>query len=179
VIAAALMEVPAMVRTLDPDQDVDEQIAELLEEAAIENRIREDLTPIEEARACQRLRALGRTIRGIAQALRPASSRRAGEAWVRSRLQLLELPEQLHPALGDGSIPLSAVDTLRTVAAISPDLAAVVVDRVGGEDAWGQVLSWSDVHKDPIAVLLDVELERLPAGVYRIGCDYPTSRFTL
>jgi ParB/RepB/Spo0J family partition protein len=178
-IAASLMEVPAMVRTLDPDQDADEQIAQLLEEAAIENMIREDLTPIEEARACQRLRALGRTIRGIAQTLRPASSRRAAEAWVRSRLQLLELPEQLHPALGDGSIPLSAVDTLRTVAAISPDLAAVVVDQVGGEDEWGQVLSWTDVHKDPVGVLLDVEPEQLPASVYRIGCDYPTSRFTL
>jgi len=168
-----------MVRTLDPDQDADEQIAELLEEAAIENMIREDLTTIEEARACQRLRALGRTIRGIAQTLRPATSRRAGEAWVRSRLQLLELPKQLHPALADGSIPLSAVDTLRTVATISPDLAAVVVDQVGGEDEWGQVLSWSDVHKDPVAVLLDVEPEQLPASVYRIGYDYPTSRFTL
>jgi ParB/RepB/Spo0J family partition protein len=178
-IAAALMEIPAMVRTLDPDQDADEQIAELLEEAAIENMIREDLTPIEEARACQRLRALGRTIRGIAQTLRPATSRRAGEAWVRSRLQLLKLPKQLHPALADGSIPLSAVDTLRTVATISPDLAVLVVDQVGGEDEWGQVLSWSDVHKDPVAVLLDVEPEQLPASVYRIGCDYPTSRFTL
>jgi ParB/RepB/Spo0J family partition protein len=179
-IAAALMEVPASVRALDPDQDADEQVAELLEEAAIENMIREDLDPIEEARACQRLRTLGRTVRGIAQTLRPGVSRRAGEQWVRSRLQLLELPEQLHPHLADGSIPLGAVDALRAVASIDPACAALVADQVGQDNQYGQEISWADVAEDPVGAVLGLDPEQLPASVYVAARHvYPTSRFTL
>jgi len=178
-IAAALMEVPASVRTLDPDQDANEQVAELLEEAAVENMIREDLDPIEEARACQRLRELGRTVRGIAETLRPGVSRRAGEAWVKARLQLLELPEQLHPQLADGSIPLGAVDALRAVAAIDPACAALVADQVGQENQYGQEITWADVAEDPLGAVLDLDPEQLPAAVYAARHVYPASRFTL
>jgi len=178
-IAAALMEIPASVRMLDPDQDADEQVAELLEEAAIENMIREDLDPIEEARACQRLRELGRTVRGIAQTLRPGVSRRAGEAWVKSRLQLLELPEQMHPHLADGTIPLGAVDALRAVAAIDPACAALVADQVGQDNQYGQQITWGDVAEDPVGAVLDLDPEQLPAAVYVARHVYPASRFTL
>jgi ParB/RepB/Spo0J family partition protein len=179
-IAAALMEVPASVRPLDPDQDADDQIAELLEEAAIENMIREDLDPIEEARACQRLRALGRTVRGIAETLRPGISRRAAEAWVKARLQLLELPEGLHGQLADGSIPLGAVDALRAVAAIDPACALLVADQVGHDNQHGEQITWADVADDAVDAVLDLDPEQLPAAVYVAARHvYPLSRFTL
>jgi ParB/RepB/Spo0J family partition protein len=178
-IAAALMEVPASVRTHDPDQDANEQVAELLEEAVVENVIREDLDPIEEARACQRLRELGRTVRGIAETLRPSTSRRAGEAWVKARLQLLDLPEQLHPQLADGSIPLGAVNALRAVAAIDPACAALVADQVGQDNQYGQEITWADVAEDPLGAVLDLDAEQLPATVYAARHVYPASRFTL
>ena len=81
----------------------------------IANQLRSQLSPLEEARVCRRLRTEhGLTLKGIAQHLQLKQAR------VRERLQILELPESLWPRISSGEIPVGAVAALVAIAKIAP-----------------------------------------------------------
>jgi len=88
---AGLEKVPAVVR--------DQEQAERLQAALIENMVREDLNPIEEARACAALvEELGLTKEELAR--RVGRSRPA----VSNLIRLLELPDEMLTALEAGEL---------------------------------------------------------------------------
>ena len=89
-VQAGLSSVPAVVRAMDD--------RETLEVAIVENLQREDLTPIEEARAYQRLIDFGHDQAGVATAV--GRSRSA----IANTLRLLRLPEEAQRALEGGEI---------------------------------------------------------------------------
>jgi hypothetical protein len=72
------------------------------------------------------------TVDGAAQALGWPKAR------VTARVKLLELPERAPQLIGDGVIPLSAVDQLRAIGTVAPKLLDAVVayldDGLGQED---------------------------------------------
>lgn len=53
---------------------------------------------------------------------------------VTARVKLLELPEHAQQLTGQGVIPLAAVDELRTIGEVSPELLDVLVEHVASED---------------------------------------------
>jgi ParB family chromosome partitioning protein len=88
---AGLEKVPAVVR--------DQEQAERLQAALIENMVREDLNPVEEARACASLvEELGLTKEELAR--RVGRSRPA----VSNLIRLLELPDEMLTALEAGEL---------------------------------------------------------------------------
>jgi len=88
---AGLENVPAMVRTMADDQ--------ALEVALIENIQREELTPVEEARAFERLvKEFDLTHEAIAEQVG------RNRATISNTLRLLRLPEEVHQALEEGTI---------------------------------------------------------------------------
>ncbi len=89
-VQAGLSSVPAVVREMGD--------RETLEIAIVENLQREDLTPVEEARAYQRLIEFGHDQAGVAEAV--GRSRSA----IANTLRLLRLPEGAQQALEDGEI---------------------------------------------------------------------------
>ena len=112
---AGLHELPVVVRDLG-DRDV-------LEIALVENLQREDLTPIEEARAYQRLiDEFGRTQEEIAREIGRSRPH------IANTLRLLKLPEMVRRMLEDGR--LSAGHARALLAADDPvALAQAVVER--------------------------------------------------
>lgn len=168
---AGVVEVPVLVR------DVDERTGGL-ELALAENLSREDLDPVQEARAFQRLKDAGYTKKGIADRL-GVSQKLVGD-----RLAILDIPAQLHGEIADGSIPPSAVKALVALARIHPGLPGVVAARVAAPPArqWDEPLTWAQVVEDPIAALVaDYEGDDvgLPADVFDAGESYPVARFSL
>ena len=129
-IAAAakltLAEVPVVVRDSAAEQA----------DRAIENITRLQLGPAEEAAAVQAMLAKGLTEDGAAQALGWPKAR------VTARMKLLELPEKARQLVGAGVIPLSAVDQLRSIGAVSPTAARdphrVPRQRSGRADVGGE-----------------------------------------
>jgi len=98
---AALMEVPAIVRPTREDNDG-------LDEALVENMVRVDLTPVEEAYGFKRLLDEGLTRKGVAEALS------ISQRLVTERLLILEVDAVLHRKIADGTIPPSAIKPLFT-----------------------------------------------------------------
>jgi ParB family chromosome partitioning protein len=145
-VLAAMMELPAIVRPMDADEDSVAAEGELLVDAVVANQLRSQLSPLEEALACRRLkRDHGLTLKGIAQSLQMTQAR------VRERLAILELPEVLWPRIGSGEIPVGAVSGLVGLTKIRPGLAEVavtlVLDRedLYDRDPW----RWQDVATRP------------------------------
>lgn len=95
-VQASIVEVPVIVR------EVDETTA-ALDVALVANMARVDLSPLEQAKAFARLIDRGLTRKGVANTLG------VSQKLVRDRLQILELPKQLHAQVGDGTIPPGAV----------------------------------------------------------------------
>jgi hypothetical protein len=97
----------------------------LLVDAVVANQLRSQLTPIEEALACRRLKTQHRlTLKGIAQRLQMTQTR------VRDRLAILQLPDTLWPRIASGEIPINAIVALAKVHAGLPELAVtIVLDR--------------------------------------------------
>jgi ParB family chromosome partitioning protein len=90
---AGVHELPAIVRQLDDDQ--------ALELALVENLQREDLNPLEEAEAYQRLVArFGHTQEAVAQVIGKSRSH------VANMIRLLELPPYVKTLLGDGRLSM-------------------------------------------------------------------------
>jgi ParB family chromosome partitioning protein len=99
-VLAALMELPAIVRPVDADMDNAALEGELLIDAVVANQLRSQLSPVEEALACRRLKTdHGLTLKGIAQKLQMTHAK------VRERLAILELPEALWPRIATGEVP--------------------------------------------------------------------------
>jgi ParB/RepB/Spo0J family partition protein len=177
---ASLMELPASVRAVDPgDVDVAELEGELLVDAVVANQLRSQLTPVEEALACRRLKTeYGLTLKGIAQRLQMTQAR------VCDRLQILALPEALWPRVSGGEIPVGAIAALVALEKIAPGLAeaavTLVLDRGDVYDA--EPFTWRDVADDALSVVaggLHDETIPAPAGVFVSSHRYPLSTFAL
>jgi ParB/RepB/Spo0J family partition protein len=113
-----LIDVPIVVR----------EHATEASDRSIENIVRKPLSPYEEAVAVREMLARGLTEDGAAQALGWPKAR------VTARMRLLELPERAQQLTGQGVIPLSAVEELRTIGSVSPELLEVLVEHVDSED---------------------------------------------
>ncbi len=168
---SGLEEIPAVVRQVD-------DTAAGLDLALVENIAREDLTPLDEARAFARLLDSGLTRKGVAERLSVPQKR------VTERLQVLELPEALHAPVGEGVIPPGAIRALATLAKIDPGLAELAAAKVaaGPAQPWDQPLTWSDVAQDPIAAVgsdYDDDQSPMPAHIYEANVAYPVGRFAL
>lgn len=123
-IAAArslgLAEVPVVVRDAQTE-DADR---------AVENITRKQLNPYEEAKAVHAMLDRGLTEDGAAQALGWPKAR------VTARVKLLELPERAQQLIGDGVIPLSAVDQLRAIGTVAPELLDAVIAYLDDGNGW-------------------------------------------
>ncbi len=157
--------------------DVDERTGGL-ELAMAENMARQDFDPVQEAHGFERLRTAGLTKKGIALRLGIAQKR------VTDRLEILKLPDQLHPQVASGTIPPAAIKALVSVVRIHSGLPAVLAARVAAPapSSWQPALSWAQVIQDPVGALtIDAEGDgtALPADVYEAGESYPLERFAL
>jgi ParB/RepB/Spo0J family partition protein len=100
---------------------------------AAENVTRKQLTPLEEARAVQAMLDEGYTADGVAQAL----------GWSRQlvtvRAKILRLPagQQL---VGSGEIPVSAIDTLLAIGAVSPVIMGALCEAIAAQQLAGSQL---------------------------------------
>jgi ParB family chromosome partitioning protein len=116
---AGLAEIPALVREI-PDQTA-------IAMALIENIQREDLTPLEEAQALQRL--IGEFKLTHQQAADAVGRSRAA---VSNLLRLLELPEEVRRLLEAGELEMGHA---RALAAL-PANRAVALARIAAERGW-------------------------------------------
>jgi ParB/RepB/Spo0J family partition protein len=169
---AELAEVPVIVTGRDEGDGAD------LLAALTANFHRADHTPVEEARAFSRLLEAGLTRKGISEQLQ------VSRELVRERLEILELPEELHIRVDDGTIPLGAVKTLAKLAKIHAGLPACALRRVLAEpaDSWRQRVTWNDVVADPIGAVTTQygdEDPALPDGVFEAFTHYPLAAFNL
>lgn len=103
-------------------------------DSAAENITRKQLTPLEEARAVQAMLDEGYTADGAAQALGWSRQR------VTARAKILGLPADGQRMVGTGEIPVSAIDNLLAIVAVSPPLAEAVVDVIAARDVDGSQL---------------------------------------
>jgi ParB/RepB/Spo0J family partition protein len=115
-----LAEVPAVVRDIRTE-DADR---------AVENITRKQLDPYEEAKALGAMLARGLSESGAAQALGWPKQR------VSARMKILDLPERAQQLIGDGTIALAAVEQLRAIGTIAPDLLDVVIAYLDDGNAW-------------------------------------------
>lgn len=149
-----------------------------LELAMAENLARQDLDPVQEANGYERLRQAGLTKKGISERLGVAPRR------VTERLELLKLPEELHPQIASGQVPPAAVKPLVALERIQPGLAACAVARINATppNAWSAPLTWADLVSDPIGVLVSDANgpgTELPGGVFDLADNVPVDRFSL
>ena len=123
-IAAArslgLAEVPVVVRDAQTE-DADR---------AVENITRKQLNAYEEAKAVKAMLDRGLTDDGAAQALGWPKAR------VTARVKILELPERAQQLIGEGAIALSAVDQLRAIRTVAPELLDAVIAYLDDGNAW-------------------------------------------
>ena len=107
----------------------------------MENITRKQLNPYEEAQAVQAILTDGLTDEGAAQALGWPKAR------VTARMRLLELPAAAQQMVGRGEIPLSAIDQLRQIGRVSPEILQLLIsyladgnqaiaDRLAREPGW-------------------------------------------
>jgi ParB/RepB/Spo0J family partition protein len=93
-------------------------------DSAAENVVRKQLSPLEEARAVRRMLEEGYTLDGAASVL--GWSR----ALVGARAKILDLPDAAQQLVGSGELPVSAVDPLLQIAAVSPPLCEAALAPV-------------------------------------------------
>jgi hypothetical protein len=91
---------------------------------------RKQLNPYEEAKAVRAMLDRGLTEDGAAQALGWPKTR------VTARVKILELPERAQLLIGEGVIHLAAVDQLRAIGTVAPDLLAAVIAYLDDGNAW-------------------------------------------
>jgi hypothetical protein len=88
------------------------------------------LNPYEEAKAVHAMLDRGLTDDGAAQALGWPKNR------VTARVKILELPERAQQLVGDGVIHLAAVDQLRAIGTVAPDLLDAVIAYLDDGNSW-------------------------------------------
>jgi hypothetical protein len=158
------MELPAIIRPVGAG-DEDEH-ADLLVEALIENDLRRNLDPLARARGYQRLIDSGRTIKGVAERLQTTQAR------VREHLRVLKLSEPLQRRVAAGEVPLRAVKPLAQLDSIHPGLASAAAGEVLQPADAHEPYAWADVERSPLEVAL-ASGELLPEGVFRAHTAYP------
>jgi ParB/RepB/Spo0J family partition protein len=123
---AGLTEVPVVIR----------EGTEALSAAIAENLIREDLDPIEEARALRRLSEAEKlaTHKKLAERVGKSS------AYVSERLRLLALQEKVQARIADGIVPVAAEPNLRKAAKVCPAIAECVCRLVARGEIEGRDL---------------------------------------
>ena len=114
---AGLTEVPVLVRPRETETGG-------LIGALTANFHRAAHTPVEEAHAFERLLDAGLTRKGVSERLQ------VSRELVRDRLEILELPEDLHARVDDGTIPLGADPDARRPGEDPPGLPACALRRV-------------------------------------------------
>jgi ParB/RepB/Spo0J family partition protein len=169
-VKAALMEIPAIVRPAGAGDD--EEQADLLVEAVIENDLRVDLDPLARARGYRRLIDTGLTIKGVAERLATTQAR------VREHLRILKLPQDAQAKLAAGEVPLRAVKALEGLAQVHPGLAAAAIAQVLKPTDEYEPYTWADLEQQPLEVAT-LAGDELPHGVYRAYIPYPVDAFTL
>jgi ParB/RepB/Spo0J family partition protein len=107
-----------------------------------ENVLRKTLTPLEEARAVEKMLADGYTVDGAATVLGWHKRR------VTARQRILELPETAQTLVGTGEIPVGGIDALLEIRAVSPKLAALVAEVIAEASAEGNQLG-AQLARDP------------------------------
>jgi len=168
-VKAAVMELPAIIRPAGAGND--DEHADLLVEALIENDLRRDLDPLARARGYQRLLDSGLTIKGVAERLQTTQAR------VREHLRILKLSEQLQQKVAADEIPLRAVKALAQLENIHPGLAAGAAGEVLHPGDTYEPYTWADVERAPLDVAL--ACDKLPEGVHRAHTPYPVTAFAL
>jgi ParB/RepB/Spo0J family partition protein len=118
--------IDAVLRGRDEEGDGSEVAAA----RATENIARKQLNAYEEALAVQAMLDRNLTEDGAAQALGWPKAR------VTARVKLLQLPVTAQRLVGQGVLPLSCVDTLRSVGQVSPDVLDAVVEYVADGNEW-------------------------------------------
>lgn len=108
-----LKEIPALVRT--------DLAGSELEAAIVENAQREDLDPVEEAMAIQRLI----DEKGLKQ-VDAAKAMGKSERWLRERLRLLKLPSHTQRIFAARQIPIEAAVQIEKIAKAAPAVADLV-----------------------------------------------------
>jgi hypothetical protein len=91
---------------------------------------RKPLNPYEEAKAVRAMLDRGLSEDGAAQALGWPKSR------VTARAKILELPERAQQLIGEDIIPLAAVDQLRAIGKVAPELLDAVIAYLDDGNAW-------------------------------------------
>jgi len=123
-IAAArslgLADVPVVIRDAETE-DADR---------TVENITRKQLSPCEEAKAVHAMLDRGLTEDGAAQALGWPKNR------VTARVKILELPERAQQLIGEDVIHLAAVDQLRAIGTVAPELLDAVIAYLEDGNAW-------------------------------------------
>jgi len=142
-----------------------------LEHAAIENLHRENLDAVDEARLCQRLIDSGLTVKAVAERLSHP------QTWVRDRIAILTIPENLHDEVNEGRVPLKAIKALAKLAEIHPDLANRAVAATRVEQEWRRI-GWDELTSDPIHAAMRDPGE-LPDGLYATTSSHSVEQFDL
>ncbi|MGI8559084.1 MAG: ParB/RepB/Spo0J family partition protein [Solirubrobacteraceae bacterium] len=168
-VKAAVMELPAIIRPAGGSDD--DEHADLLVEALIENDLRRDLDHLARARGYQRLLDSGLTIKGVAGRLQTTQAR------VREHLRILKLSKQLQQKVAGDEIPLRAVKSLAQLESIHSGLAAAAAAEILDPEDRYEAYTWADVERAPLDVALAGD--KLPEGVYRANTPYPVGAFTL
>jgi hypothetical protein len=91
---------------------------------------RKQLNAYEEAKAVKAMLDRGLTEEGAAQALGWPKNR------VTARVKILELPERAQQLIGDDVIRLAAVDQLRAIGTVAPELLDAVIAYLNDGNAW-------------------------------------------
>jgi hypothetical protein len=91
---------------------------------------RKQLNPYEEAKAVRAMLDRGLSEDGAAQALGWPKGR------VTARVKILELPERAQQLIGEDVIPLAAVDQLRAIGKVAPELLDAVIAYLDDGNAW-------------------------------------------
>ncbi len=131
--AVGIAEIPAIVRTLS-DKDS-------LEFALVENIQREELNPLEEARAFSRLmEEFGYTQDDVAEAVGK------DRATIANLLRVLKLPDEIQQALRDGRVTLGHAKVLLGVEGRARQLelfGRVIKEQLSVRQLEGQAAAWS------------------------------------
>lgn len=131
---ARLTHVPALIRDAN---------GKALVWALVENLVRAELTPVEEARAIERLRTEQKlNQKEIAKRIRRSPGH------VSERLRLLRLPDAVQRAVDAGSVPVTAAPTFEKLAKVSPAIADACAELIAAGD-----IDAADFADDPTMAL--------------------------
>lgn len=131
--------------------------------ALAENLIREDLDPIDTARA---LNDLGEA-EGLGTHAKLAERVKKSPSWVSEHLRLLKLPEGVQTEIAAGTVPVEAERELREVAKVSPRIAECACELVARKRVEGRDLT--ERFDEVLAEVAETRFERKPTMIDAAG----------